>query len=201
MKNHLLPQWRTSINTHIKLTASHPMCVWPLQSEAGGARSASESSSDGVWKGRMVSYGIDVEVNNSTYRRECLTLFFIHLQILPGVRVIIVNPETRGPLGDSHLGEVRTGCINRSKMMALWPAYHIVSLSSRSGWTALTAPAATTPSMERRVSRPTTSTLSSASGTHRPCGPGQDTWDLWRGQSCWMLVEVNSSWKMDDSRC
>ncbi|RVE73182.1 hypothetical protein OJAV_G00048420 [Oryzias javanicus] len=27
-------------------------------------------------------------------------------KILPGVRVIIVNPETRGPLGDSHLGEV-----------------------------------------------------------------------------------------------
>ncbi|KPP78511.1 disco-interacting protein 2 B-like [Scleropages formosus] len=27
--------------------------------------------------------------------------------ILPGVRVIIVNPETRGPLGDSHLGEVK----------------------------------------------------------------------------------------------
>ncbi|KAM9483275.1 disco-interacting protein 2 homolog B-A isoform 1-T1 [Clarias gariepinus] len=26
--------------------------------------------------------------------------------ILPGVRVVIVNPETRGPLGDSHLGEV-----------------------------------------------------------------------------------------------
>ncbi|KAI4824475.1 hypothetical protein KUCAC02_012984 [Chaenocephalus aceratus] len=26
--------------------------------------------------------------------------------MLPGVRVIIVNPETRGPLGDSHLGEI-----------------------------------------------------------------------------------------------
>uniref|UniRef100_A0A8C8HSI0 DMAP1-binding domain-containing protein n=1 Tax=Oncorhynchus tshawytscha TaxID=74940 RepID=A0A8C8HSI0_ONCTS len=26
--------------------------------------------------------------------------------ILPGVKVIIVNPETRGPLGDSHLGEI-----------------------------------------------------------------------------------------------
>ncbi|KAL4646145.1 hypothetical protein GN956_G9206 [Arapaima gigas] len=26
--------------------------------------------------------------------------------ILPGVRVIIVNPETRGPVGDSHLGEI-----------------------------------------------------------------------------------------------
>lgn len=28
------------------------------------------------------------------------------LQILPGVKVIIANPETKGPLGDSHLGEV-----------------------------------------------------------------------------------------------
>lgn len=28
------------------------------------------------------------------------------LQILPGVRIIIANPETKGPLGDSHLGEV-----------------------------------------------------------------------------------------------
>lgn len=27
-------------------------------------------------------------------------------QILPGVRIIIANPETKGPLGDSHLGEV-----------------------------------------------------------------------------------------------
>ncbi|XP_014340229.1 disco-interacting protein 2 homolog B-A isoform X1 [Latimeria chalumnae] len=27
-------------------------------------------------------------------------------KLLPGVRVIIVNPETKGPLGDSHLGEV-----------------------------------------------------------------------------------------------
>uniref|UniRef100_A0AAY4C7S8 DMAP1-binding domain-containing protein n=1 Tax=Denticeps clupeoides TaxID=299321 RepID=A0AAY4C7S8_9TELE len=26
--------------------------------------------------------------------------------ILPGVRVVIVNPETRGPVGDSHLGEI-----------------------------------------------------------------------------------------------
>ncbi|XP_078740523.1 disco-interacting protein 2 homolog C-like isoform X6 [Lampetra fluviatilis] len=27
-------------------------------------------------------------------------------KILPGVRVIIVNPENKGPLGDSHLGEI-----------------------------------------------------------------------------------------------
>lgn len=32
--------------------------------------------------------------------------FLFFCKILPGVRVIIVNPETRGPLGDSHLGEV-----------------------------------------------------------------------------------------------
>uniref|UniRef100_A0A8C8M117 DMAP1-binding domain-containing protein n=1 Tax=Oncorhynchus tshawytscha TaxID=74940 RepID=A0A8C8M117_ONCTS len=28
------------------------------------------------------------------------------LGILPGVRIIIANPETKGPLGDSHLGEI-----------------------------------------------------------------------------------------------
>lgn len=33
-------------------------------------------------------------------------LLIFSSKILPGVRVIIVNPETRGPLGDSHLGEV-----------------------------------------------------------------------------------------------
>lgn len=33
-------------------------------------------------------------------------LFQCLFQILPGVTVIIVNPETKGPLGDSHLGEV-----------------------------------------------------------------------------------------------
>lgn len=27
------------------------------------------------------------------------------LQILPGVKVIIAHTETKGPLGDSHLGE------------------------------------------------------------------------------------------------
>lgn len=31
------------------------------------------------------------------------------LQILPGVKVIIAHTETKGPLGDSHLGEVRLG--------------------------------------------------------------------------------------------
>ncbi|KAJ8788992.1 hypothetical protein J1605_022398 [Eschrichtius robustus] len=30
----------------------------------------------------------------------------ICLQILPGVKVVIVNPETKGPVGDSHLGEI-----------------------------------------------------------------------------------------------
>ena len=36
-----------------------------------------------------------------------MLIYFSFLQILPGVRVIIVNPETKGPLGDSHLGEVK----------------------------------------------------------------------------------------------
>lgn len=36
--------------------------------------------------------------------RNCLLCLLT--QILPGVRIIIANPETKGPLGDSHLGEV-----------------------------------------------------------------------------------------------
>lgn len=39
-----------------------------------------------------------------------LNLNFILYQILPGVRIIIANPETKGPLGDSHLGEVSSYC-------------------------------------------------------------------------------------------
>uniref|UniRef100_A0A673MNW8 Disco-interacting protein 2 homolog C n=1 Tax=Sinocyclocheilus rhinocerous TaxID=307959 RepID=A0A673MNW8_9TELE len=31
-------------------------------------------------------------------------------KILPGVRIIIANPETKGPLGDSHLGEIWVHC-------------------------------------------------------------------------------------------
>ncbi|XP_043917847.1 disco-interacting protein 2 homolog A-like [Protopterus annectens] len=31
-------------------------------------------------------------------------------KILPGVKVIIANPETKGPLGDSHLGEIWVSC-------------------------------------------------------------------------------------------
>uniref|UniRef100_A0A7N6AV23 DMAP1-binding domain-containing protein n=1 Tax=Anabas testudineus TaxID=64144 RepID=A0A7N6AV23_ANATE len=37
---------------------------------------------------------------------KCALYVYFYIQILPGVRVIIVNPETRGPLGDSHLGEI-----------------------------------------------------------------------------------------------
>ncbi len=39
-----------------------------------------------------------------TYLFICI--IFLNTQILPGVKVIIANTETKGPLGDSHLGEV-----------------------------------------------------------------------------------------------
>lgn len=43
-------------------------------------------------------------------KEEKTTLNFCVLglfpQILPGVRIIIANPETKGPMGESHLGEV-----------------------------------------------------------------------------------------------
>ncbi|XP_062893521.1 disco-interacting protein 2 homolog B-like isoform X2 [Mobula hypostoma] len=35
-------------------------------------------------------------------------------KILPGVRVIIVNPETRAPLGDAHLGEIWVNSLHNS---------------------------------------------------------------------------------------
>ncbi|KAK7945376.1 hypothetical protein WMY93_001104 [Mugilogobius chulae] len=36
----------------------------------------------------------------------CRVNLAICLQILPGVRIIIANPETKGPMGESHLGEI-----------------------------------------------------------------------------------------------
>ncbi len=39
-------------------------------------------------------------------------------QILPGVRIIIANPETKGPMGESHLGEV---CLSLNyKSLVTW---------------------------------------------------------------------------------
>lgn len=57
--------------------------------------------------------------------RNCLLLFL--KQILPGVRIIIANPETKGPLGDSHLGEVShtdllLGALSSESVFALAPA-------------------------------------------------------------------------------
>lgn len=85
-----------------------------LQSEAGGEGGAAESSLNGVWQGEGSTYSPTVyhttdkvcnrEVTSPCARMSKGVLFC--QQILPGVRVIIVNPETRGPLGDSHLGEV-----------------------------------------------------------------------------------------------
>lgn len=44
----------------------------------------------------------------------CDSWTLLLLQILPGVRIIIANPETKGPLGDSHLGEVGGASISSS---------------------------------------------------------------------------------------
>lgn len=38
-------------------------------------------------------------------------LYFMLLQLLPGVKIVIANPETRGQCADSHLGEVILGCV------------------------------------------------------------------------------------------
>lgn len=51
---------------------------------------------------------LDMHQANTRELRNIKSVFFFFFptQILPGVRIIIANPETKGPLGDSHLGEV-----------------------------------------------------------------------------------------------
>lgn len=44
-------------------------------------------------------------------------LMFCVVQILPGVRIIIANPETKGPMGESHLGEVGFSCSRDSDLI------------------------------------------------------------------------------------
>lgn len=33
-------------------------------------------------------------------------MYLLFIQLLPGVKVVIANPETKGQCADSHLGEV-----------------------------------------------------------------------------------------------
>uniref|UniRef100_A0A7M4E5X9 Disco interacting B n=1 Tax=Crocodylus porosus TaxID=8502 RepID=A0A7M4E5X9_CROPO len=53
-----------------------------------------------------------VYVDLKSLRHDRYSIFTLHLinnplcNILPGVKVVIVNPETKGPVGDSHLGEI-----------------------------------------------------------------------------------------------
>ena len=41
------------------------------------------------------------------YSEVIFLLYCFREQILPGVKVVIANPETKGMCADSHLGEVR----------------------------------------------------------------------------------------------
>lgn len=166
------------------------MCV--LQGAAGGERSSSESAPYGVRNCKHIC----VLSINCVFRDVLkLHMCFVCTQILPGVRVIIVNPETKGPLGDSHLGEV-TGHIlfMHSLHIASSLFFHAFLISwlfcDRSGWIALTTPVATIPFMERRTFRLITSTHTWALARLRHCGPGPDTWASSGGPSCWMLPEV-----------
>lgn len=77
-----------------------------LQGPPGGAGVPSQPAAHGVWKGELVflrllfSFTLRVWVIRNADAR-------FPEQILPGVRIIIANPETKGPMGESHLGEVR----------------------------------------------------------------------------------------------
>lgn len=49
-----------------------------------------------------------------------LSLSWVFAQILPGVRIIIANPETKGPMGESHLGEVCFTFLLKSDRLNWW---------------------------------------------------------------------------------
>lgn len=49
-----------------------------------------------------------------------LFLSWVFAQILPGVRIIIANPETKGPMGESHLGEVGVTFLLESDWLNWW---------------------------------------------------------------------------------
>lgn len=73
----------------------------PTQGPPGGAGLSSQPAPHGVWEGECPGF----------FPLCCVTLMFTWIlwssKILPGVRIIIANPETKGPMGESHLGEVR----------------------------------------------------------------------------------------------
>lgn len=133
--------WMSVSLITVTVHTTHALCLYFSQSETGGERSTSESSTNGVWQGESIPpicltlpehtihsvftclaglrctggpfaslQAAAASDHDSGGRRVVKVVHVGYIQymfqILPGVRVIIVNPETRGPLGDSHLGEV-----------------------------------------------------------------------------------------------
>uniref|UniRef100_A0A8B9J0G2 Disco interacting protein 2 homolog B n=1 Tax=Amazona collaria TaxID=241587 RepID=A0A8B9J0G2_9PSIT len=64
--------------------------LW-IQCRLGAQKSLLQRREGGLWSG---------------HQEFCCCLPLGEQGILPGVKVVIVNPETKGPLGDSHLGEI-----------------------------------------------------------------------------------------------
>lgn len=91
-----------------------PWCIFedepyyiPLVSTEDNAVSTTSVSSCLCALARLTKGGVagDCISEGSVELIESLCFPF-DAQILPGVKVVIVNPETKGPVGDSHLGEV-----------------------------------------------------------------------------------------------
>lgn len=79
-----------------------------VQGQVSGAGFATQFTTDGVWEGTLfitlLNKNSFIIIRN---KPMICVLIYLNEQILPGVRIIIANPETKGPMGESHLGEVR----------------------------------------------------------------------------------------------
>lgn len=73
------------------------------QGQTGGEGVATQPATHGVWEGEFFL----PTLKRSDHAGLTVCLWSFVVQILPGVRIIIANPETKGPMGESHLGEVR----------------------------------------------------------------------------------------------
>lgn len=77
-----------------------------LQGQTRRAGIATQPATDGVREGQFYLNLTFINFFKEAVFGLCSICVSLFEQILPGVRIIIANPETKGPMGESHLGEV-----------------------------------------------------------------------------------------------
>ncbi len=169
---------------------SNSELVFP-QSAAGRARLSTQSPAHGVWKGTcFTTLSVQLHLAVCSGIITLLNLNFILYQILPGVRIIIANPETKGPLGDSHLGEVSSYCSRNHLWLFMTSCFPDLFCVARSGFIVFITAAVTSRCTAMRPCSLITLTQTWASEILRPYGHVPATWASSAGPNSQMQAEV-----------